>query len=106
MRHLFTLVAVVFMVCVRVDAQTGGATLTGRVTETVALSVLGNLTQSDVHIDLVSSGNNTVQITLSGEKSESQVVRVPLLVRSNSSFKILALFESNTAVLTELSVTD
>jgi hypothetical protein len=106
MRHLFTLVAVVFMVCVRVDAQTGGVTITGRVTETVTLSVPRNFTQSDVHIDVVSSANNTVQITLSADKSESQVVRVPLLVRSNSGFKISALFESNTAVLTELSLTD
>lgn len=106
MRHLFTLIAVVFMVYVPVDAQTGGVTLTGRVTETVALSVPRNFTQNNVHIDVVNSSNNTVQVTLSGEAAESQVVRVPLLVRSNSGFKISALFESNTALLTKLSVTD
>ena len=110
MRHLFTLIAVVFMVCVPVysqaGAQTGGATLTGRVAETVALSVPSNLTQSHVQTGVVSSGNNSLQITLSGSEAESQVVRVPLLVRSNSGFKISALFESNTAVLSKLLVTD
>jgi hypothetical protein len=106
MRHFFTLVAVVLMVCARVDAQTGGVTLTGRVSETIALSVPHTFSQSDVQIDVVNSGNNTVQITLSGDKAESRVIRVPLLVRSNSGFKISALFESNTAVLNRLSIAD
>jgi len=48
-----------------------------------------------------SAPSNTVSLVLSGD---DQVVRVPLLIRSNTSFKISATFESKTAVLSELSV--
>jgi len=48
-----------------------------------------------------SAPGNTVSLVLSGD---DQVVRVPLLIRSNTSFKISATFESKTAVLSELSV--
>jgi len=68
------------------------------VSETVALSVLPN----SIDANVVSSGN-TVRITLSGTDAQ---VRVPLIVRSNSGFKISAIFESKTAVLSELSVED
>jgi hypothetical protein len=43
---------------------------------------------------------------LSSDDSQAPVIRVPLLVRSNSSFKISAGVESATAVLTQLSVID
>ena len=81
MRHFLILLAVVFFVPASIAAQT--ATLTGTVSETVALSV--------------------TRITLSGD---DPVIRVPFLVRSNSSFKISAVFESQTAELVELSVVD
>ena len=45
-----------------------------------------------------------MRMTLSGDEAKSPVIRVPLLVRSNSSFKISAVFESKTAELTQLSV--
>ena len=48
-----------------------------------------------------SAPSNTVSLTLSGD---DQIVRVPLLIRSNTSFKVSATFESQTAVLSELSV--
>lgn len=100
-RHVFTLVAVLFLVPAGVEAQTGGVTMKTTVSETVALSVLPNSIQGDV----VSTGN-TVRITLSGTETDAPVIRVPLLVRSNSSFKISAAVESNTAEVTQLSVTD
>lgn len=97
-----TLIAVVvFFACTNVEAQSS-VTLTGTVSETVALSVaptFGNM-------DVVSSSGNTVRLTLSGSDAKSEVIRVPLLVRSNSSFKISALFESQTASLEQLMVTD
>jgi hypothetical protein len=68
------------------------------VSEIVALSVLPNTTDA-----IVMSSGNTVRITLSGN---SPVIRVPLLVRSNSGFRISAVFESKTAALSELSVVD
>ena len=82
-----------------VDAQT--VTLNARVSETVNLTVEPNSTQGDVRVHVASSGN-TVRMTLSG--SGEGFIRVPLLVRSNSAFKISGRFESTTAQVTELSV--
>lgn len=103
--NVFTLVAVLFVLPVGVKAQTGGVTVKATVSEIVALSVLPNSTQGNVQADVVSSGN-TVRITLSGDLTEGPVIRVPLLVRSNSSFKITAAVETKTAVPIQLSVTD
>jgi len=84
MRHILILLAVVFFVPASIAAQT--VTLSGTVSATVALS--------------------DTRITLSGDDAQPSVIRVPLLVRSNSSFKISAVFESQTAELIELSVVD
>lgn len=84
MRQIFILMAVVFFVPASIAAQT--VTLSGSVSETVTLSVS--------------------RITLSGDDDQPSVIRVPLLVRSNSGFKISAVFESQTAELSELSVVD
>ena len=96
--RLFTLMAVLFVVPAGVEAQTGRVALKATVSETVTLSVAPTFSQSNV--DVVSSGGNTVRITLSGD---DPVIRVPLLVRSNTSFKISAVFDSE---LGELSVVD
>ena len=103
--HVFTLVVVLLLVPACVEAQTGGVTIKSTVSEVVALSVLPNSTQSHVETSLVSTGS-TVRVTLSGAAVDVQVIRVPLLVRSNSSFKISAAVESNTAEVTQLSVVD
>lgn len=97
-RLIFTLVAVLFIVPAGAKAQTGRVVLKATVSETVTLSVAPNFSQNNVSI--VSSGGNTVRITLSGD---DPVIRVPLLVRSNSSFKISA---ESTAELSQLSVID
>ena len=101
----FTLIAVLFLVPACVQAQRGSVTLQGSVSETVALSVLPNFTHKNIDVNAVSSGS-TVRLTLSSTNPEFPVLRVPLLVRSNSSFKISAVVESQTAVLTHLSVID
>ena len=101
--RLTLIAAVVFLACASVEAQTS-VTLKGTVSETVALSVAPTFT--DGNVEVVSSGSNTVRVTLSGNDARSQVIRVPLLVRSNSNFKISALFESQTAELAQLLVTD
>jgi len=95
MRCLLTLVAVVLLVPAGVKAQSS-VTLKATVSEVVTLS-------SPDSIGAVSNGN-TVRLTL--PSSESSVIRVPLLVRSNIGFEITAVFESETAVLSELSVAD
>jgi len=96
MRLLLTLIAVVVFVPASVNAQKS-VTLTARVSETVALSVAPN------SIGAVTTGN-TVQVTLAG--TDSPVIRVPLIVRSNTGFKITLVFDSQTAVLSELLVAD
>ena len=82
-----------------VEAQT--VTLNARVSETVNLSVDRNSTQGDIGVHVVGSGN-TVRMTLSG--NGEGFIRVPLLVRSNTGFKISGRFESTTTQLTQLSV--
>ena len=94
-----------FTVVSSVEAQTAGVTLRTTVSETVVLAVAPNSIEGDVRADVVSSGNN-VRITLSGAGAGSPVVRVPLLVRSTTNFKISGRFESDTAQITQLSVTD
>lgn len=95
----FTLIAVLFLVPVCVHPQTGSVALQGSVSETVALSVHPSFT----HENIISNGGGTVRLTLLSTDTE---FRVPLLVRSNSDFKISAVFDSPTAVLTHLSVID
>jgi len=93
-----TLIAVLFVVPLCVPAQT--VTLQANVSETVALSILPNFTHNGVDLNVVKSGS-TVRLTLSSTDLE---VRVPLLVRSNSGFKISV--ESQTAVPAHVSVID
>ena len=100
-RYLFMLIALVLFVPTIGEAQT--VTLTGRVSETVSLSLAPDWSQSDLH---VVSSRGIVQLTISGRGAGSSVIRVPLLVRSNSGFKISGKFESTTAQLTQLSVMD
>ena len=102
--HVFTFV-VVLLLAHGVKAQTGSVTIKSTVSEVVALSVLPNSTYGEVETSFVSTGS-TVRITLSGADADAAVIRVPLLVRSNSSFKISAAVESNTAEVSQLSVTD
>lgn len=102
-RYVFTLVVLFLLAPAGMKAQTGGVTMQARVSEIVALSVLPNSIPSDVATNVMSTGN-TVRITVSGANTD--VIRVPLLVRSNSSFKISAAVESNTAEVTQLSITD
>src|ERR1044072_5202700 len=101
-RHVFTFVAVLLLAPAGVEAQTGGVTMKANVSEVVALSVLPNSINNNVE----SSTGNTVRITLSGADGAAPVIRVPLLVRSNTSFKIAAAVDSSTAEVSQLSVTD
>src|ERR1041385_7135183 len=93
-RDIFTLVAVLLILPASIEAQSP-VTMRGTVSETVTLSVAPNFQHG-----FVSGGGNTVRITLSGDDA---VIRVPLLVRSNSSFKISAVFDSE---VSQLSVVD
>jgi hypothetical protein len=89
------------------EGQTRNAAvrLNGAVSETVALSIRPNVTHRNIHTDIMSSGS-TVRMTLSGIDAESPLISVPLIVRSNSGFRISAVVESKTALLTQVSVID
>ena len=102
--HVFMLIGVLLFVSANVAAQTKDSSvmIRGAVSETVVLSVLPNLNLS---IDGANSGS-TVRLVLSGTDAGSPVVRVPLLVRSNTGFKISGVYDSNTAGLSELSVVE
>lgn len=106
-QHILALIAVVLLLPAGIAAQTGGAsvTLKGAVSETVALSVSPNSIHNDIDMNVMSSGS-TVRMTLSGTDARPTVIRVPLIVRSNSGFRISAAVESTTAELNQLSVTD
>jgi hypothetical protein len=99
------LIAPVFFLPVCAKAQTGSVTLTGVVSETVALSVLPNSIDGNVVTHVVQSGN-TVTVVVSGENATHAEFRVPLLVRSNSGFKISAVVEPGTAKMTQFSIVD
>jgi hypothetical protein len=105
--HIVTLMSVALLAACSVEAQTGGSSVTLRaaVSETVALSLLPNSPHNNIGMSIVSNGSS-VGMTFSGTDTKPQVVRVPLIVRSNSSFRISATFESETALLTQLSVID
>jgi hypothetical protein len=90
-RHIFTLLALLCAVPASVAAQSS-VTLTGRVSETVTLSVAPTFSENNVQV--VNSGGNTVQITFAVDDKNDPVIRVPLLVRSNTSFKITANVDS------------
>jgi hypothetical protein len=94
--RLLTLIMVCVFVPAGIKAQSS-VTLKATVSETVSISV----PPSSIDADVVSRGN-TVRLTWSS--IDSPVIRVPLLVRSNTGFKISAVFESQTAVLSQLSV--
>ena len=89
--RLLTLIVVGVLVPAGVKAQSS-VTMKATVSEIVTLSV-----------SPTSAPSSIVSLTLSGD---DQIVRVPLLVRSNTGFKISATFEAKTAVLSELSVDD
>lgn len=103
--HFFALITLVLLAPAVVQAQTGSVTVKGTVSEVVTLSIPPNSKHGNVDMSVVSSGS-TVRLTLSGATAGSSVIRVPLLVRSNTGFRISGTFESSTARLAQLSVMD
>lgn len=95
---------VILIPCI-VEAQRRGVSLTGTVTEIVALTIAPNSSHSDIDLNTVSTGSS-VRLTLSGAGVKSPVIRVRLLVRSNTGFNISGILESNTVLLTQLWVID
>jgi hypothetical protein len=103
-KHVSGLCVLVWLFTVVSSAEAQTVKMSTTVSETVVLSVApSSIEGNDVRADVVSSGN-TVRMTLSGNGAGFSAIRVPLLVRSNTSFKILGGFESTTAQLNQVSV--
>lgn len=102
---MFTLFARVLFVPASVMAQAGHVSLKGTVSETVVLSVPPGLIPGKVATEATRSGNS-LRLTLTSGDAESSIIRVPLLVRSNTGFRVSAVFESDNATLAQLSVID
>jgi hypothetical protein len=102
---MFTLFAGVIFVPAGVMGQAGHVSLNGTVSETVVLSVLPSFSAGKVEAEAVRSGNS-LRLTLTSGDDEAPIIRVPLLVRSNTGFRISAVFESDSTTLAQLSVID
>jgi hypothetical protein len=102
---MFTLFARVAFVPASVMAQAGQVSLQGSVSETVVLSVPPGFSAGKVEAEAVRSGNR-LRLTLTSGNAEAPIIRVPLLVRSNTRFRISVVFESDDATLAQLSVID
>ena len=83
----------------------GSVTMKANVSETVALSVSPNLLQNNVQVD-GHSDVKSLTLTLSGSAHDVVSVRVPILIRSNTGYKVSALVQSQAATLANFVVLD
>jgi hypothetical protein len=102
-RFVFGVIIVIVLMSAHTVAQNAGVVLKGVVSETVALSVPRILPTNTIKTDVVNTGNR-VDITFSSA-NKNEVIRFPLLVRSNSGFKITAVLDSKATVVTRVVVT-
>src|SRR5207249_1402027 len=80
-------------------------TMNARVSETVHLSVAQALTQDDVRMESHSAGG-TLGLTLTGYSTDFTTVSVPILIRSNTSYKIYGSIQSQAAAVANFAVID
>ena len=78
-------------------------TINARVSETVALSVGQAFAENNVRIESHGAGK-MLGLTLSGFSTDVVAVRVPILIRSNTSYRISALVQSPAARLVNFAV--
>ena len=102
-RAVFGVIAVMLLMSARTFAQNAGVVLNGVVSKTVTVSVPRILPPNTIKTDVVNTGNR-VDITFSSA-DKNGLVRFPLLVRSNCGFKITAVLNSDSAVVTQVVIT-
>jgi len=88
---------------VRGQSHSAPVTINASVSETVALSVGQPFAENNVRIESHGAGK-TLGLTLSGSSTDVMAVRVPILIRSNTSYRISALVQSQTATLVNFAV--
>lgn len=92
-------------VMVHAQRTLGSVTLKANVSETVALSVSPSLLHDNLRVD--SHGDvKSLTLTLSGSAPDVVSIRVPILIRSNTGYKISAQVQSQAAKLTNFAVLD
>jgi hypothetical protein len=101
-RFALASIAMIVAVSAHISAQTGVA-IRAAVSQTVSLSVPQVLPPNSLSSEVVSSGNR-VEVTFSNETSKGGTIRLPLLVRSNTGFKLTALLESGLKGVTQVAV--
>jgi hypothetical protein len=79
--------------------------VTANVSEVVAISVSPNSSQDNLRIE-AQSDVNVLTLTLSGSGTDVVAARVPILIRSNTGYKITGLVQSQTAKLASFAVLD
>jgi hypothetical protein len=87
----------------RGQSHSAPVTINARVSETVAISVGEAFAESNVRIESHGAGK-TLGLTLSGSSTDVVAVRLPILIRSNTSYGISALVRSQAATLVNLAV--
>lgn len=88
----------------RICAQSGSGSIVlhGGVSKTVALSLGPKAARSSANLSAFDSGG-VLRLVVSGSGFERNL-RVPILIRSNTSYNIVASIQSQTAVATQLRV--
>lgn len=106
-RNYWTVAGLTLVLQIMAQGQTsiGSVTLKANVSETVALSVSPNLLQHNVQVD-GHSDVNSLTLTLSGSANDVVSVRVPILIRSNTGYKISGLVQPQAATLANFVVLD
>jgi hypothetical protein len=87
----------------RGQSHSAPVTINARVSETVAISVGEAFAENNVRIESHGAGK-TLGLTLSGSSTDVVAVRVPILIRSNTSYGISALVQSQAATLVNFAV--
>lgn len=106
-RNYWMVAGVILVLPIMAKGQTSisSVTMSANVSETVALSASPSLlrdnVQVDTHVDLKS-----LTLTLSGSAHDVLSVRVPILIRSNTGYKISALVQSQAATLANFAILD
>jgi hypothetical protein len=85
-----------------VCAQSGSVVMNGSVSKTVALSLATDAVHTRADLSAVENGG-VLRLVISGSGSD-QNLQVPILIRSNISYDIIASAQSETAALIQLSV--
>ena len=86
------------------QTRTGSVSMTAAVSEIVSLSAGPDKTRDNLRIETL--GPKALTLTLSGSATDLMKVRVPILIRSNTGYKISALVRSEAATLANFVVVE